>query len=336
VIATGTATVRVGVIGVGRIGRMHADLLARRVPGASLAAVHDPDRAAARAVGVPTFDAVEELLADVDAVAICSTTETHADLIVAAARAGRAIFCEKPISLVLAEVDRALAVVGEAGVPFQIGFNRRFDPAHEAVRAAVVRGDVGTPQIVRISSRDPDPPPMEYVRGSGGIFLDMTVHDFDMARYVTGSEVVEVFARGAVHVDPAFGEAGDVDTALVTLVHENGCLTAIDNSRRAVYGYDQRVEVFGSRGMAASENPLAHTGVVRTADGTSMPGLPYFFLERYVPSYVREWEAFIDAVRTGATPPVSGGDARAPLVIGLAAQRSLREGRPVRIEEVVT
>jgi myo-inositol 2-dehydrogenase/D-chiro-inositol 1-dehydrogenase len=336
VIATGTATVRVGVIGVGRIGRMHADLLARRVPGASLAAVHDPDRAAARAVGVPTFDAVEELLADVDAVAICSTTETHADLIVAAARAGRAIFCEKPISLVLAEVDRALAAVGEAGVPFQIGFNRRFDPAHEAVRAAVVRGDVGTPQIVRISSRDPDPPPMEYVRGSGGIFLDMTVHDFDMARYVTGSEVVEVFARGAVHVDPAFGEAGDVDTALVTLVHENGCLTAIDNSRRAVYGYDQRVEVFGSRGMAASENPLAHTGVVRTADGTSMPGLPYFFLERYVPSYVREWEAFIDAVRTGATPPVSGADARAPLVIGLAAQRSLREGRPVRIEEVVT
>ncbi|HEY6693457.1 MAG TPA: inositol 2-dehydrogenase [Solirubrobacteraceae bacterium] len=335
-IATGTATVRVGVIGVGRIGRMHADLLARRVPGASLVAVHDPDRAAARAVGVPTFDAVEELLADVDAVAICSTTETHADLIVAAARAGRAIFCEKPISLVLAEVDRALAAVGEAGVPFQIGFNRRFDPAHEAVRAAVVRGDVGTPQIVRISSRDPDPPPMEYVRGSGGIFLDMTVHDFDMARYVTGSEVVEVFARGAVHVDPAFGEAGDVDTALVTLVHENGCLTAIDNSRRAVYGYDQRVEVFGSRGMAASENPLAHTGVVRTADGTSMPGLPYFFLERYVPSYVREWEAFIDAVRTGATPPVSGADARAPLVIGLAAQRSLREGRPVRIEEVVT
>jgi myo-inositol 2-dehydrogenase/D-chiro-inositol 1-dehydrogenase len=213
---------------------------------------------------------------------------------------------------------------------------RRFDPAHEAVRAAVVRGDVGTPQIVRISSRDPDPPPMEYVRGSGGIFLDMTVHDFDMARYVTGSEVIEVFARGAVHVDPAFGEAGDVDTALVTLVHENGCLTAIDNSRRAVYGYDQRVEVFGSRGMAASENPLAHTGVVRTADGTSMPGLPYFFLERYVPSYVREWELFIDAVRTGATPPVSGADARAPLVIGLAAQRSLREGRPVRIEEVVT
>jgi myo-inositol 2-dehydrogenase/D-chiro-inositol 1-dehydrogenase len=334
VIATSTATLRVGVVGVGRIGRLHAELLARRVPGAALAAVHDADPAAARAVEAPAFDSVEDLLAEVDAVAICSSTETHADLIIAAARAGRPIFCEKPVSLDLAEVDRALRAVDAAGVPFQIGFNRRFDPAHEAVREAVVRGDVGTPQLVRISSRDPDPPPLEYVRGSGGIFLDMTIHDFDMARYVTGSEVVEVFARGAVHVDPAFGEAGDVDTALVTLTHESGCLTAIDNSRRAVYGYDQRVEVFGPRGMAASENPLAHTTVVRTADGASMPALPHFFLERYVPSYVREWEAFVRAVRSGAAPAVSGADARAPLVIGLAAWRSLREGRPVLTEEV--
>ena len=184
-------------------------------------------------------------------------------------------------------------------MPFQIGFNRRFDPAHQAVHEAVMRGDVGDPQLVRISSRDPAPPPMEYVRGSGGIFLDMTIHDFDMARYVTGSEVVEVFARGAVRIDPAFAEAGDVDTALVTLVHESGCLTAIDNSRQAVYGYDQRVEVFGSRGVATSENPLAHTAVVRTADGASSAALPYFFLERYIPSYVREWEAFVQAVQTG-------------------------------------
>jgi myo-inositol 2-dehydrogenase/D-chiro-inositol 1-dehydrogenase len=331
---TRTATLRVGVVGVGRIGRVHADLLSRRVPGASLAAVHDADPAAARSVDAPAYDAVDDLLAEVDAVAICSSTETHADFIIAAARAGKAIFCEKPISLDLAEVDRALRAVNECGVPFQIGFNRRFDPAHEAVRDAVVRGDVGDPQIVRISSRDPAPPPMDYVRGSGGIFLDMTIHDFDMARYVTGSEVVEVFARGAVHLDPGFGDAGDVDTALVTLVHASGCLTAIDNSRQAVYGYDQRVEVFGSRGMAASENPLAHTAVVRTANGTSMSALPYFFLERYVPSYVREWGAFVTAVRTGATPPVSGADARAPLVIGLAAWRSLRERRPVRIEEI--
>ena len=167
------------------------------------------------------------------------------------------------------------------------------------------------------------------MRGSGGIFLDMTIHDFDMARFVTGSEVVEVFARGAVRVDPAFAEAGDVDTALVTLVHAGGCLTAIDNSRRAVYGYDQRVEVFGSHGMAASENPYAHSAVVRTADGTRKAPLPHFFLERYVPSYLREWNAFVDAVRTGTPPPVSGADARAPLVIGLAAWQSLREGGPV-------
>jgi myo-inositol 2-dehydrogenase / D-chiro-inositol 1-dehydrogenase len=332
---TGTTTVRVGVIGVGRIGRMHADLLARQVPGATVAGVYDADPDAARAVSAPAFDALEDLLADVDAVAICTSTETHADLIVAAARAGKAIFCEKPISLDLAEVDRALAAVGAAGVPLQVGFNRRFDPAHAAVRDAVVRGDLGEPHLVRISSRDPAPPSMEYVRGSGGIFLDMTIHDFDMARFVTGSEVVEVFARGAVRVDAEFGEVGDVDTALVTLVHESGCLTAIDNSRQAVYGFDQRVEVFGSRGMAASENPLAHTTVTRTADGTTMSTLPYFYLERYIPSYVHEWSAFVNAVLTGTPPPVSGTDARAPLVIGLAAWRSLREGRPVRIEELL-
>jgi myo-inositol 2-dehydrogenase/D-chiro-inositol 1-dehydrogenase len=322
----------IGVIGVGRIGRMHAGLLAREVPGAALVAVHDADREAAESIGVRACE-LDELLADpgVDAVAICSSTETHADLIVAAAEAGKPIFCEKPISLDLAEVDRALAVVDAANVPFQIGFNRRFDPAHQAVHEAVMRGDVGDPQLVRISSRDPEPPPMDYVRGSGGIFLDMTIHDFDMARYVTGSEVVEVFARGAVRVDPAFAEAGDVDTALVTLVHENGCLTAIDNSRQAVYGYDQRVEVFGSAGMAASENPLAHTALVRTADGTSKPTLPYFYLERYIPSYLREWEAFVTALQTGAPPPVSGHDARAPLIIGLAAWQSLREGRPVAV-----
>jgi myo-inositol 2-dehydrogenase / D-chiro-inositol 1-dehydrogenase len=327
-----TTAVGMGVIGVGRIGSMHASLLAREVPGATLAAVHDADPAAAEAFGVRACS-LGELLADpaVDAVAICSSTETHADLIVAAAGAGKAIFCEKPISLDVAEVDRALAAVERAGVPFQIGFNRRFDPAHQAVHEAVKRGDVGDPQLVRISSRDPAPPPMDYVRGSGGIFLDMTIHDFDMARYVTGSEVVEVFARGAVRIDPEFEAAGDVDTALVTLVHENGCLTAIDNSRQAVYGYDQRVEVFGSRGMASSENPLAHTAVVRTANGSQMAALPYFFLERYIPSYLREWEAFVNAVRTGTTPPVTGADARAPLVIGLAAWKSLTEGRPVAI-----
>jgi myo-inositol 2-dehydrogenase / D-chiro-inositol 1-dehydrogenase len=337
---TTTTTLNVGVVGVGRIGRMHAELLARQVPGAAVTKIFDAHEPSAREIadtlGVTATADVEELLAaaDVDAVAICTSTDTHADLIVAAAQAGKAIFCEKPVSLDLVEVDRALTAVGAAGVPFQIGFNRRFDPAHAAVAAAVAAGEVGEPQIVRISSRDPAPPPLAYVRTSGGIFLDMTIHDFDMARFVTGSEVVEVFARGAVRIAPEFGEAGDVDTAVVTLVHENGCLTTIDNSRQAVYGYDQRVEVFGSAGMAASENPPAHTAIVRTRAGARTPTLPYFYLDRYLPSYLREWEAFIAAVTGGRTPPVTIADARAPLVIGMAAWRSLREGRPVRVEEV--
>jgi myo-inositol 2-dehydrogenase/D-chiro-inositol 1-dehydrogenase len=338
--ATTTATLRIGVVGSGRIGRMHADLLARRVPGATVTRIHDVREESARdlaeTLGAVAAGELDELLgaADVDAVAICTSTDTHAELIVAAAQAGKAIFCEKPVSLDLAEVDRALAAVEAAGVPFQIGFNRRFDPAHAAVAAAVAGGEIGEPQLARISSRDPAPPPLEYVKVSGGLFLDMTIHDFDMARFVTGSEVVEVYARGAVRVDPAIGEVGDVDTAVITLVHENGCLTTIDNSRQAAYGYDQRVEVFGSAGMAASENPLAHTAVVRTKDGTRASTLPYFYLERYIPSYLAEWRAFVAAVNDGRTPPVTAADARAPLVIGLAAWRSVHEGRPVRIEEV--
>jgi myo-inositol 2-dehydrogenase/D-chiro-inositol 1-dehydrogenase len=338
--SAGARPVRIGVIGVGRIGRMHAELLARQVPGAELAMVHDAFARAGVAVGaelgVPAADSVEDVLGspDVDAVAICASTETHADLLVAAARAGKPAFCEKPISLDLAEVDRALAEIERAGIAVQIGFNRRFDPAHESVARAVADGTIGDVHLVRISSRDPAPPPLEYVLGSGGIFLDMTIHDFDMARYVTGSEVVEVYARGALRVEPSFAQADDVDTAVVTLTHANGCLTVIDNSREAAYGYDQRVEAFGALGMAASENPLAHTGMVRTAQGTSAPALPHFFLDRYVPSYLREWEAFVAAVRDGAPPPVSAADGRAPLVIGLAAWRSLRENRPVTVAEV--
>jgi myo-inositol 2-dehydrogenase/D-chiro-inositol 1-dehydrogenase len=336
---TAVTPLRIGVIGVGRIGRMHAELIAHRVAGAALGAVYDPYEPAAQgvaaALGVPAAASVAEIFAgELDAVAICSSSDAHVDLLVAAAEAGKAVFCEKPMSLDLAEVDRALAAIDAAAVPFQIGFNRRFDPAHASVREAVASGAVGEPHLVRISSRDPEPPPLDYVKSSGGLFLDMMIHDFDMARFVTGSEVVEVFARGAIRIEPSFAEADDIDTALVTLVHENGCLTAIDNSRRAAYGYDQRVEVLGSEGMAASLNPPVHTGTVITAAGERRSPNPHFFLERYLPSYVLEWEAFVEAVKTGATPPVSGLDARAPLVIGLAAGRSLREGRPVRVEEV--
>jgi myo-inositol 2-dehydrogenase/D-chiro-inositol 1-dehydrogenase len=326
----------VAIFGAGRIGKIHAGNIANQA-GVRLKYVVDPDVKAAEALAArhgASTGSIEGVFADpaIRAVAIASSTDTHADLIQRAAASGKAIFCEKPVSLDLAQVDRALAAVSDAGVPFQIGFNRRFDPAHAAVAQAVADGTVGEPQIARISSRDPAPPPLEYVRSSGGIFLDMTIHDFDMARFVTGSEVVEVFARGAVRVDPAIESLGDVDTAVVTLVHANGCLTIIDNSRQAVYGFDQRVEVFGSTGMAVSENPLAHSAIVRTETGMRAATLPYFFLERYIPSYLRQWQAFVTAVATGGTPPVSSLDARAPLVIGLAAWRSRREGGPVRLE----
>ena len=333
-------TLRIGVLGVGRIGKMHAELVARQVPGASLAMVQDINAEAAAAVAAE-FDVahttdVEELLAsgDVDAVAICSSTDTHVPLMIAAASAGKAIFCEKPVSLDLAKVDEGLAAVEAGAVPIQIGFNRRFDPAHASVRAAVVDGSVGDLHIVRITSRDPAPPPIAYIKVSGGLFLDMMIHDFDMARFVTGSEVVDVYAQAAVLVDPAIGEAGDVDTAVVVLTHENGCITSIDNSRQAVYGYDQRVEAFGSGGMAASENPLSHTGMRRSAGGTLSKTLPYFFLDRYIPSYIEEWKAFVSYVTSGGPSPVSAEDGRAPLVIGLAAWKSYREGRPVRCDEI--
>lgn len=333
--------IRVGLLGAGRIGRMHAGLIASQVPGLALAAVHDVAADAAAAVAydhaVAAVPCAEELMRrpDVDAIAICSSADTHVDLLVAAAETRKPVFLEKPISLDLAEVDRGLAEVERTGLFLQVGFNRRFDPAHRSVREAVASGAVGNVHLLRISSRDPAPPPIEYLRTSGGIFLDTTVHDFDMARYVTESEIEEVYARGEVRVDSAIGAEGDLDTAIVTLRHADGTLTAIDNSRQAVYGFDQRVEAFGSKGVAMSENPLAHTGVIRTAEGMRAATLPYFFLERYVPSYVAEWAAFEHAVRAGNPSPVPGEDGRAALVIGLAAWRSVQEQRPVRTADIV-
>jgi myo-inositol 2-dehydrogenase/D-chiro-inositol 1-dehydrogenase len=330
--------VRVGVLGAGRIGRLHARLLAREVDGATLVAVADavPDvaRGVADQLGVAAWD-VDEVLAasDVDAVAVCTSTDTHVDLVVRAAKAGKAIFCEKPVSLDLGQVDMALADVESAGVPFMVGFNRRFDPGHRAVHDAARSGALGELHLVRISSRDPVPPPPEYVAVSGGLFLDMAIHDFDMARFVVGSEVVEVFARGAVRVDHRIGEAGDVDTAVTVLTHADGTITTIDNSRRAVYGYDQRVEAFGSAGMALSDNPPRHNAFVRAEAGTIGQALPWFFLDRYLESYRREWAAFVSYVRAGGQSPVDGESARAPIAIGLAATRSLHERRPIRLDD---
>ena len=334
-----TTAVRVGVLGQGRIGRLHAELIEHRVPGARVTRVFDIDheraRTTAEALGVAVARSAAELIADdeVDAVAICTSTDTHVELILAAATARKAIFCEKPISLDLTAIDAAADAVATGGRLFQVGFNRRFDASHAAVRRAVEDGTVGEPHLVRITSRDPAPPPLEYVRTSGGLFLDMSVHDFDMARFLTGSEVVSVTARGAARIRPEFAEAGDVDTAVVLLEHADGCLTTIDNSRQARYGYDQRVEVHGSEAMAASENPHASTAVVNTANGTAAAPLPFFFTERYVAAYIAQWEAFVQAHHCGGEVP-GIIDARAALLIGLAARRSREEHRTVAVAEV--
>jgi len=332
-------TVRFVVLGCGRIGSMHAEYLHRRVAGAEVVGVFDVVTETAEAVaaelGVPAARTLDEALSiDADAVAICTSTDTHVDCMVAAAEAGRTIFCEKPISLDIAEVDRGLAAVEAAGVALHIGFNRRFDPSHKAVADAVVHGAIGDIEVLTITSRDPAPPPIAYIEVSGGIFNDMAIHDFDMARYVTGSEVESVYAVGRVRVDPKIGVAGDVDTAVIVLTHENGCLTTIDISRRATYGYDQRVEAFGSAGMAQSTNHHDVNAVLATDQGYRQSPLQNFFLERYTASYLDQWEAFVDAVENGGPTPISGADGRAPLVIGMAAKRSMDEGRPVLISEI--
>ena len=331
----------VGLIGSGRIGRIHAENLATRIRGVRLVAVADialeaaQDLAKRYNIPVSTPD-YRELLenASLHAVVICSATDTHAQFIREAAQAGKHIFCEKPIDFDLSRIDSALAEVERAGVKLQIGFNRRFDPSFRKVKELVAAGKVGQPQLLRITSRDPEPPPIEYVKVSGGIFFDMTIHDFDMARYLMGSEVEEVFAVGGVMVDPRIGEVGDLDTALITLRFANGALGAIDNSRKAIYGYDQRVEVFGSAGMAAAGNETPDRHTLSNSEGVHSSRPLYFFLERYAESYLKEMQSFIECIREDREPEVNGRDGRAPVLIGLAARRSYDEGRPVRLEEV--
>lgn len=330
-----------GIIGAGRIGQVHAEGLTRRVHGASVLAISDVNLAAAQScaerygIAQATSD-YHELLGNpqIDAVLICSSTDTHAPLIGAAAAAGKHIFCEKPIALELTAIDQALTAVAAAGVKLQIGFNRRFDSNFRHLRETVANGGIGTPHLLRITSRDPAPPPLDYIRLSGGIFLDMTIHDFDLARYLLDAEVEEVYAAGAVLVDPEIGVAGDVDTTAITLRFANGALGIIDNSRRAVYGYDQRAEVFGSAGAVEALNKTPHNTRHSTATGVQEAKPLYFFLERYLDAYVAELQSFVDAVAQSQPTPVSGADGRAATVLGLAAWRSSRERRPVKVAEI--
>jgi len=277
-----------------------------------------------------------ELLADstIHAVAICSSTDTHCRIIEEAAAAGKHIFCEKPIDYDLARIHEALSAVEKAGVKLQIGFNRRFDPSFAKVRELVASGSIGRPHVIRITSRDPGPPPLDYIKVSGGIFLDMTIHDFDMARFLSGSEAEEVYAIGDALVDPAIGEAGDVDTAIVTLRLKNRALVAIDNSRRAIYGYDQRIEVFGSKGSVSAGNRAPDAHVLMDQAGVHEAKPLHFFLERYAEAYVIELQAFVEALLKDQEPLVTGRDGLQPVIMGLAATRSLREGRPVKFSEI--
>ncbi len=336
-----SSKLRFGVVGVGRIGKIHIENLANRIPGAEVVAVSDVAPAELQAVATRlgiarTFADYRDLLnlPEVDAVVICSPTNLHYQMIVDAAARGKQIFCEKPIDLSIEKVVAANEEVARRGVRMMVGFNRRFDPTYQKDRETIAGGLLGRPHVLRITSRDPGPPPEPYIRASGGIFLDMTIHDFDMARYLMGSEVTEVYTRAAVLVDPMIGRAGDWDTAVVTLTFENGAFAAIDNSRKAVYGYDQRVEMFGSEGMVTVTNNTPDTHILcdRVGIHTALP--LNFFLERYTESYLREMRAFVDAVVNQTPVPVGGEDGLKAMVIALAAAKSARENRPVKLSEI--
>lgn len=333
-------TINVAVAGLGRIGKIHLKNLSRNFAEIKVIAVMDvleESKAIADEFNVPVFvNTFDELLAvpELDAVVICSPTDTHADYVVKAAQAGKQIFCEKPLDLSLERVQEVINVVEESGVKLMLGFNRRFDPEFKKIRQLVENNAVGDVQIIKITSRDPGPPPVSYVKVSGGMFLDMTIHDFDMARYISGKQVKEVFAKATVMVDPEIGEAGDVDTAIITLTFEDDSMAVIDNCRKAAYGYDQRLEVFGSKGMAQAENNFLNNHKLYTENGV-LGDLPlHFFLERYDASYNQEIREFIDALVAGGKMPVDGEDGLLSIAIGLAAKKSVKENRPVKLVEI--
>ena len=333
---------KVGIIGAGRIGKVHIKNISMFVPELEIKTVADPfmneqTEAYVKKYGVTNVtNNADDILNDkeIEAVIICSSTDTHSKYIIEAAHAGKHIFCEKPVDYDLAKVHQAINAAKEAGVKLQIGFCRRFDHNHKGVYDVVRSGRIGDVHMVKISSRDPEPPCIDYVKVSGGIFYDMMIHDFDMARFLVGSEVTEVHAVGAVLIDPAIGEAGDVDTAVVTLKFENGAIATIDNSRKAVSGYDQRVEVFGSKGCARNENDVPNTVVVSDAQCTSSQNTYSIMWDRYTGAFVSEMQAFADAVLNDKETPVTGMDGLYPVLMAAAATKSLKEGRPVKIAEV--
>jgi len=328
-------TVRFGLLGAGRIGKVHAKAVSAN-DDAKLVAVADAFASAADAIAsaygceVRTIEAIEAA-GDIDAVVICTPTDTHADLIERFARAGKAIFCEKPIDLDVARVEACIKTVAETKGTLMVGFNRRFDPHFLAVRKAIDDGRIGDVEMVTITSRDPGAPPIDYIKRSGGIFRDMTIHDFDMARFLLGEEPVTVSATGAVLVDKAIGEAGDYDSVSVLLQTASGKQAMISNSRRATYGYDQRIEIHGSKGMVAAENQRPFSIEVADADGYTRPPLHDFFMTRYTEAYANEIAAFILAIEKGGKVSPSGADGLAALKLADAALRAVQEGKQIKI-----
>lgn len=330
----------VGIIGAGRIGQVHAKSITYHIPQAKIVAISDiyyeGAEKVAESLGIPNaYEDYHEILnnPEIDAVLICSSTDTHADIAVEAVEAGKHIFCEKPVDLTVAKIKKVIAAVEKAGVKLQIGFNRRYDHNFAEIKRLANDGKLGKLQTIKITSRDPEPPSIDYVKVSGGIFLDMTVHDFDMARFI-GGEVEEVYANAAVTVDEAIGEAGDVDTALIALKFKNGAIGVIDNCRKACYGYDQRLEVFGTGGQASAANDTP-TNVSYINENGNMTDKPlYFFLERYMQSFTDEMTEFINAVQNDELTKTTVNDGLEALRLGLAAKLSVKEHRPVKLSEI--
>jgi myo-inositol 2-dehydrogenase/D-chiro-inositol 1-dehydrogenase len=331
-----------GVIGAGRMGKIHIKNILLNIPELKLKLVADIKlddqlKEWASDMGVPrlTQDA-NEIFNDpeINIVIIASSTNTHIDFIQEAAQAKKDVFCEKPIGTNINRIKETLEIVKRENIKLMIGFNRRFDRNFKKIREIVASGQIGTPQIIKVTARDPALPPIEYIKGSGGMFIDMTIHDWDMACFQAGSSVEEVYACGAVLIDPEIGKAGDIDTAALIVKLKNGALAMIDNSRQAVYGYDQRVEVFGSKGCAIADNEPTNTVRLYTAEKTREDNIPYFFLQRYMDSYAEELRSFLDCVQNNKEPSPSGEEALQNVLVAIAAQKSFEENRPVKISEI--
>lgn len=328
--------ITIGIIGAGRIGKLHASNIIKHIPQLNIKSIADPcmDETWAKSQSIPhLFKDANEIFSDseIKAVLICSPSASHANHIIAAAQSGKHIFCEKPISTDIQQIQNALRAVKEAGVKLQVGFNRRFDPNFSKVKKMLNDDNIGTPHLLRITSRDPKIPSIEYLKGSGGMFIDMTIHDFDMARFLMNSEIEEIYASANALIHPSVSECDDIDTAIINLKFANGSLGVIDNSRQAVYGYDQRIEVFGSHGAVHADNNKPTNTTLSTNNGIISEKPLYFFLERYEESFIAELISFYQCISSNENPAVTGDDGLRSVIISMAAEQSRRENRPIKI-----